>query len=116
MTADSPAKESLMSGRTGQGGPSMAAVRAVANSAIEVRNLRKQFGGTLALKGIDLDVRPGTIHSLVGENGRASRPCWEPLQGGSNRQPGKSSSSVSGTLSGGRDWRAGSASRLFIKN
>ncbi len=28
-----------------------------------------RFGATLALKGVDLDVRPGEVHAVVGENG-----------------------------------------------
>jgi branched-chain amino acid transport system ATP-binding protein/branched-chain amino acid transport system permease protein len=38
-------------------------------SALEVRGLRKSFGGIRALNGVDLDVRAGTIHGLVGPNG-----------------------------------------------
>jgi branched-chain amino acid transport system permease protein len=34
-----------------------------------VRGLRKSFGGIRALVGVDLDVRTGTIHGLVGPNG-----------------------------------------------
>jgi ABC-type branched-subunit amino acid transport system ATPase component/ABC-type branched-subunit amino acid transport system permease subunit len=37
--------------------------------ALEVRGLRKSFGGIRALNGVDLDVRAGTIHGLVGPNG-----------------------------------------------
>jgi len=42
-----------------------------ATSAIALRasDVWKQFGGTVALKGVDLTVRPGTIHGLVGRNG-----------------------------------------------
>src|SRR5271166_3911132 len=29
----------------------------------------KQFGATIALAGVDFDVRPGEIHAVVGENG-----------------------------------------------
>jgi ABC-type sugar transport system ATPase subunit len=37
--------------------------------ALEVRGVRKVFGGTTALRGVTLDIAAGTIHSLVGENG-----------------------------------------------
>jgi len=37
--------------------------------ALEVRGLRKRFGGVHALNGVDLDVREGTIHGLIGPNG-----------------------------------------------
>jgi len=36
---------------------------------LRLRNLHKSFGGTHALRGVDLDVAPGEIHGLVGENG-----------------------------------------------
>ncbi|MBE7160834.1 MAG: ATP-binding cassette domain-containing protein [Williamsia herbipolensis] len=46
-------------------------------AAVSIRGLRKVFGGGLgraasthvALDGIDLDVRPGTVHALLGPNG-----------------------------------------------
>ena len=37
--------------------------------AIEVRDVSKSYGSTHALRGVSLDLRPGEIHSLVGENG-----------------------------------------------
>jgi len=43
--------------------------QATAGFAIDARAVTKQFGGTRALKGVDLQVRAGTIHALVGENG-----------------------------------------------
>lgn len=36
---------------------------------LEVRGITKHFDGVQALRGIDLDVRPGEIHALLGENG-----------------------------------------------
>src|SRR5260370_39705242 len=36
---------------------------------IEATDLRKTFGGVVALGGASLAVRPGTVHALVGENG-----------------------------------------------
>ena len=32
-------------------------------------NISKSFGGIHALNGVSLDLRPGEIHALVGENG-----------------------------------------------
>lgn len=37
--------------------------------AIEARGVAKSYGGTAALKGVDLTIRAGTIHALMGENG-----------------------------------------------
>jgi ABC-2 type transport system ATP-binding protein len=38
-------------------------------SAIHVRDLRKSFGSTIVLDGVDLDVRQGTVSALLGPNG-----------------------------------------------
>jgi ABC-2 type transport system ATP-binding protein len=38
-------------------------------SAIEVRDLRKSFGNTVALDGLDLTVERGEIHGFLGPNG-----------------------------------------------
>ena len=40
-----------------------------AEFAIELRGIRKRFGGTVALQDASLAVRPGTVHMLLGENG-----------------------------------------------
>ena len=40
-----------------------------AEFAIECRNLVKVFPGTRALDGVDLQVRYGEIHALLGQNG-----------------------------------------------
>jgi ABC-2 type transport system ATP-binding protein len=37
--------------------------------AIDIRNLRKSFGKTLVLDGVDLAVAPGTVTALLGPNG-----------------------------------------------
>ncbi len=36
---------------------------------VEIRDLRKNYGGTTALGGVDLDIGPGEIIGLFGENG-----------------------------------------------
>src|SRR5918911_1049503 len=40
-----------------------------AQPLLEVRGMTKAFPGVLALQGVDLDVRAGQIHAVVGENG-----------------------------------------------
>ena len=37
--------------------------------ALELQGVRKQFGATTALAGVDFRLRPGTLHALLGENG-----------------------------------------------
>src|SRR6185295_13506937 len=36
---------------------------------LELRNITKRFGKVLANDGVNIVVRPGTIHAIVGENG-----------------------------------------------
>lgn len=43
--------------------------REVAGNIISATDLRKSFGGIVALAGASLQVNAGTIHALVGENG-----------------------------------------------
>jgi ABC-type sugar transport system ATPase subunit len=43
--------------------------------------LRKAFGATLALDGVDLAVEPGTVHALIGENGAGKSTLMKILAG-----------------------------------
>lgn len=36
---------------------------------LSLRNVSKSFPGTVALRNIDLDIKPGEVHALVGQNG-----------------------------------------------
>lgn len=38
-------------------------------AALRLQGIRKRFGATIALDGVDLVVRPGSVHALLGENG-----------------------------------------------
>lgn len=38
-------------------------------SMLRARGITKRFGGVTAVDGLDLDLRPGTIHALIGPNG-----------------------------------------------
>ena len=39
------------------------------NYAIQLRNITKTFPGVKALDNVSFDIRWGTVHSIVGENG-----------------------------------------------
>ncbi len=39
------------------------------DTTLYLSNISKTFGGTMALKGVDLVIRPGEIHGLLGQNG-----------------------------------------------
>jgi ribose transport system ATP-binding protein len=46
-----------------------------------LRGLRKAFGGVHALKGVDLTIRRGEVHGLVGENGSGKSTLIKTLAG-----------------------------------
>jgi ribose transport system ATP-binding protein len=50
-------------------------------AALEVRGLAKSFGATRALTDVELTVRPGEIHALVGENGAGKSTLLKVLAG-----------------------------------
>jgi len=43
--------------------------------------INKTFGGVTALSGVDLDLRPGEVHALCGENGAGKSTCMKIIAG-----------------------------------
>ena len=68
-------------------------------NAIEVRALRKSFGRTQALDGLDLDVRAGEVHAFLGPNGAGKTTTIRILLGLLRKDGGEAS------LLGGDPWR-----------
>ena len=58
-------------------------------SAIEVRGLRKSYGGFTAVDGIDLDVDEGEILAFLGPNGAGKTTTIEILEGYRRRDGGR---------------------------
>src|SRR5881396_2364025 len=46
---------------------------------LETRGLTKEFKGFVAVKGVDLSVKRGTIHALIGPNGAGKTTCFNLL-------------------------------------
>ena len=68
-------------------------------SAIQVHDLRKTFGRTVALDGLDLDVQTGEIHGFLGPNGAGKSTTLRILLGLLRADSGMA------TLLGGDPWR-----------
>src|SRR5581483_5872126 len=48
---------------------------------VELRGIGKDFGGTRAVDNVDLDLRAGEIHGLIGENGAGKSTLMRVLAG-----------------------------------
>jgi ABC-2 type transport system ATP-binding protein len=74
--------------------------------AIEVRGLRKAYGDTVAVAGVDLSVAPGEIFALLGPNGAGKTTTIEILEGFRSRDAGTVSVLGEDPATAGPGWRA----------
>src|SRR5437867_2161403 len=51
------------------------------NTILEMRGIRKTFPGVVALDNVNLKVRTGEIHAIVGENGAGKSTLMKVLSG-----------------------------------
>jgi ABC-2 type transport system ATP-binding protein len=77
----------------------------VLDSAISVRGLRRFYGSTKAVRGIDLDVEHGEVFAFLGPNGAGKTTTVEILEGYRNRDEGEISVLGQDPADGGRAWR-----------
>jgi ABC-2 type transport system ATP-binding protein len=75
-------------------------------SVIHVRGLRKSYGATTAVDGIDLDVARGEVFALLGPNGAGKTTTVEILEGYRRRDGGTAAVLGEDPGEAGRRWRA----------
>ena len=56
---------------------------------LEMRGIVKQFPGVRALDGVDLDVRAGEVHCLLGQNGAGKSTLIKVLAGAHQPDAGR---------------------------
>ncbi|MDH6448564.1 MULTISPECIES: ABC transporter ATP-binding protein [unclassified Streptomyces] len=74
--------------------------------AVDVRGLRKRYGGVTAVDGIDLGIRRGEVFGLLGPNGAGKSTTVEILQGNRDRDAGEVSVLGSDPAHATRAWRS----------
>ncbi|MCZ2810368.1 ABC transporter ATP-binding protein [Modestobacter sp. VKM Ac-2979] len=74
--------------------------------AVEVRGLRKSYGGKAVLDGLDLEVRRGECFALLGPNGAGKTTTIEVLEGVRRRDAGQVAVLGEDPATAGRAWRA----------
>jgi branched-chain amino acid transport system ATP-binding protein len=55
---------------------------------LDIKNLSKRFGGLAALSNVDLAVKPGAVHGIIGSNGSGKSTLFNLISGIYNPEPG----------------------------
>lgn len=74
--------------------------------AVHASGLRKSYGETVAVDGVDLEIRSGEIFALLGPNGAGKTTTTEIFEGYRRRSGGEVSVLGTDPERGGRPWRA----------
>jgi len=74
-------------------------------SAVSVRGLRKSYGSTEAVRGIDFEIQAGEVFGLLGPNGAGKTTTIEILEGYRNRTGGEVEVLGVDPQQAGRAWR-----------
>ena len=75
-------------------------------ASVRVRGLRKSYGDTVAVDGVDLDIRHGEVFALLGPNGAGKTTTVEILEGYRRRDGGEVTVLGTDPGEGGREWRS----------
>ncbi|SFB62142.1 ABC-2 type transport system ATP-binding protein [Amycolatopsis marina] len=75
-------------------------------TAVQVRGLRKEYPGRVAVAGIDLDIEGGEIFALLGPNGAGKTTTVEILEGHRRRDAGEIQVLGTDPAHAGQRWRA----------
>src|SRR5919106_372277 len=62
--------------------------------ALSLKKIHKSFGPTIALDGVDLELRKGEVHALIGENGAGKSTLMNVIAG--SLQPDQGTMEING--------------------
>jgi ABC-2 type transport system ATP-binding protein len=74
-------------------------------TAIQIRDLRKSYGGHEAVRGVSLSIEEGEVYALLGHNGAGKSTIVEILEGHRSRDAGEVSVIGVDPARGGREFR-----------